>query len=251
MKLLLFVCVCALVAAEPQPGVPSTPQLAGVLTNLYRRFLHTVAPKQLELQDALDIHWREGKMAGPRFVSPVKGTFNGVEEPTFSYVNNMITPGQKGFFGRWTKHETSDLLITYHYGGSVKVHMLTSGGIHKEVILGNPIYHKDHSAKFNVMVPKNTYCIFESLSEEESTFSSFVAVPAWDPTHAHYYTEKGMEVKFPAFTELFPELSKPEVHHEDGYFEEHGHYNEEHTEPEHHGYRRRFRGRQGKGNFFY
>ena len=72
MKLLLFVCVCALAAAEPEhPEVPSTPQLTGILTNLYRRFLHTVAPKQLELQDALHIQFREGKMAGPRFVSPV------------------------------------------------------------------------------------------------------------------------------------------------------------------------------------
>ena len=49
------------------------------------------------------------------------GTFDGVEEPTFSYVNNLVTPAQKGFFGQWTNHETSDLLITYHYGGSVKV----------------------------------------------------------------------------------------------------------------------------------
>ena len=72
MKLLLFVCVCALAAAEPEhPEVPSTPQLTGILTNLYRRFLHTVAPKQLELQDALQIKWSDGFLAGPAFYSPV------------------------------------------------------------------------------------------------------------------------------------------------------------------------------------
>ena len=51
----------------------------------------------------------------------VKGTFDGAEEPTFSYVNSLIAPGQKGFFGKWTKHESSDLAMTYHYGGLVKV----------------------------------------------------------------------------------------------------------------------------------
>ena len=72
MKLLLFVCVCALAAAEQPPAAaPTAGQLAGVLTNLYRRFLHVVSPKQLEIQDALDIQWRNGMMAGPRFVSPV------------------------------------------------------------------------------------------------------------------------------------------------------------------------------------
>ena len=55
--------------------------------------------------------------------------------------------------------------------------MMTTGGIHKEVILGNPAYHKDHNAKFVVMIPHGTYAIFESLSEEEATFHSYVAIP--------------------------------------------------------------------------
>nr|QCY50169.1 waterborne settlement pheromone protein [Amphibalanus improvisus] len=229
MKLIAFVCLCALVAAdEEQHGEPTAPQLAGILTNLYRRFLHTAAPKQLEMQDALHIEWRQGKMAGPPFRSTVKGTFQGIDHdvPTFSFVNSLITPAQKGYFGRWTMHENSDLLMTYHYGGSVKIHMMTESGIHKEVILGNPAYHKDHNAKFVVMIPHGTYAIFESLSEDESTFHSYVAIPAWDPEHSHYYTEKEMEAKFPAHSELFDELDHPQVHHEPGYdenrFDSHG-----------------------------
>ena len=54
-------------------------------------------------------------------VLQVKGTFDGVEAPTFSYLNSIITPGQKGFFGMWTMHDTSDLLVTYHYGTLSKV----------------------------------------------------------------------------------------------------------------------------------
>ena len=53
--------------------------------------------------------------------------------------------------------------------------MLTDGGIHKDAILGNPLHN--HDAKFTVLVPKNTYCIFESLSEDESAFVSYVAIP--------------------------------------------------------------------------
>ena len=73
MKLLLFVCVCALASAEQgQPqAAPNAAQLAVGLQHLYRRFLHVVAPKQLELQDALDIQYRNGMMAGPPFRSPV------------------------------------------------------------------------------------------------------------------------------------------------------------------------------------
>ena len=59
--------------------------------------------------------------------------------------------------------------------------MLTEGGIHKEVILGNPAYYK--GAKFVVLVPKNTYSIFESLSEEDNTFVTYGAIPGkWRPT---------------------------------------------------------------------
>ena len=75
MKLLvLFACVCALAAGESageSVNVPSAAQLKVGLQHLYRRFLYTVAPKQLELQDALDIQYRNGMMAGPPFKSPV------------------------------------------------------------------------------------------------------------------------------------------------------------------------------------
>ena len=53
--------------------------------------------------------------------------------------------------------------------------MITDTGIHKDLLLGNPLHHKD--AKFAVLVPKNTYCIFESLSEDKSTFVTYVAIP--------------------------------------------------------------------------
>ena len=73
MKLLVLVCLCALAVADEEPhGAPTAPQLAGILTNLYRRFLHTVAPKQLEIQDALHIEKLQGQIAaGPAFRSPV------------------------------------------------------------------------------------------------------------------------------------------------------------------------------------
>ena len=50
-------------------------------------------------------------------------TFEGIDypNPTYSYVYGLITPGQKGYFGNWTKHDNSDLALVYHYGGAVKV----------------------------------------------------------------------------------------------------------------------------------
>lgn len=189
-----------------------------MLTTLFRRFLHDAHPKELEIQDDLDIKWRQGMMAGPRVVSPVNANFEGIEgtHAAYSYVNSLITPGQKGFFGKWTKNDQSDLAVTYHYGGEVKIHMLTEGGIHKEVFLGNPAYHSKDS-KFIVLIPKNTYCTFESLSENEATFVSYISVPGWELPHAHNYTNDEMEEKFPAFAEMFHELAKPGVHHEEGH----------------------------------
>ncbi|XP_043200590.1 uncharacterized protein LOC122375748 [Amphibalanus amphitrite] len=254
MKLLLIACVCALAAAEqPQQTVPTAAQLTVGLTHLYRRFLHAVAPRQLELQDALDIQWRNGMMAGPPFRSPVQATFGGVEAPTFSFVNSMITPGQKGFFGKWSKHDTSDLLMTYNRGSLTKIHMLTDGGIHKEVVLGNPL-HK-HGAKFAVMIPKGTYCIFESLSEDDAAFVTYVAIPAWNPANSHNYSQKEMEAKFPDFSNMFHELSKPGVHeHEHGdedYDHEHDeHDHDDHDEHDHGPQRRRLRRFRGRGRRF-
>ena len=53
--------------------------------------------------------------------------------------------------------------------------MLTDAGLHKEVLLGNPLHNE--KAKFVVLVPKNTYCIFESLSEDDASFVSYLAIP--------------------------------------------------------------------------
>ena len=55
--------------------------------------------------------------------------------------------------------------------------MISTDGIHKEAILGNPLYHKDHNAKFVVMVPHGIYFTFESLSEEKSTVLTVVTIP--------------------------------------------------------------------------
>ena len=67
--------------------------------------------------------------------------------------------------------------------------MLTDGGIHKEAILGNPL-HK-HNAKFVVMIPKGTYCIFESLSEDDSAFVSYVAIPGESNGHRIIFRAAG------------------------------------------------------------
>jgi len=230
MKLLVFVCVCALAAAEQQQGAaPSAAQLAVGLTSLYRRFLHVAAPEQLKIADALDIKWRNGMLSSPPFRSPVKGTFAGAELPTFSYVNSLVNPGQKGFFGKWMKQDTSDIVVTYHYGGSIKIHMLTDGGVHKEAILGNPLNHKKEHAKFVVVIPKTTYCTFESLSEDDATFHSFMSVPAWVPANAHEFTNKEMEAKFPDHAEMFHELSEPGVHHDDNDY----HHDDDHHDDDH------------------
>ena len=71
---LLFVCVCMLAAAdEPPATAPTVGLLSGIVDNLQRRLLRATAPKQLELQDALDIKHSEEFLAGPAFYSSVSG----------------------------------------------------------------------------------------------------------------------------------------------------------------------------------
>ena len=53
--------------------------------------------------------------------------------------------------------------------------MVTADGIHKEVIMGNPI--KEDDAKLMTVIPKKTYFLLESLSEDDANFHSFVCVP--------------------------------------------------------------------------
>ncbi|XP_043211172.1 uncharacterized protein LOC122375744 [Amphibalanus amphitrite] len=212
MKLLLFVCVCALVAAEPQPGVPSTPQLAGVLTNLYRRFLHTVAPKQLELQDALDIKWSDGFLAGPAFYSPINATFDGKERTAFSFINFLINPGQAGHLGQgsWVKNDVSEVVFMYHYGAAVKVHLISEDGSYRTEVMGNPLDHK--GSRFLVYVPRATYSVFESLSGDEATFHSYIDIPAWSREHHQEFSAEEMATTFPQHAQLFHHLAKPGHH---------------------------------------
>ena len=53
--------------------------------------------------------------------------------------------------------------------------MITTGGIHKETVVGNPL--DDKSAKVIAVIPKATYFLLESLSEERANFHSFIPVP--------------------------------------------------------------------------
>ena len=53
--------------------------------------------------------------------------------------------------------------------------MVTVDGIHKEVIVGNPL--KEDDAKLMIVVPKRTYFLLESLSEDDANFHSYVSVP--------------------------------------------------------------------------
>nr|QCY50172.1 waterborne settlement pheromone-like protein 3 [Amphibalanus improvisus] len=209
----LFCTLCALAAAvseEPQ-GAPTAPQLNGVITSLYQRFQHMAAPRELELQQALNLTWVEQNVVaavGKPLTSSVMAKFEGYDEDVsaFSCVTMMIPP--EGHLGEvWAKFDAAEQLFIYQYGGSVKFHMLTTDGIHTEVILGNPVDHKDHNAKFVVMIPKGMYAFHESLSEEEATFYSYMTIPAYTPSYADFFTNEAMEAKFPAHSELFHELS--------------------------------------------
>ena len=72
MKLLLFVCVCALAAAEQPSTTPTAGQLTIALQGLYRRFLHLAAPEEVVINDALEFKFRDGMMSNKRYVSPVR-----------------------------------------------------------------------------------------------------------------------------------------------------------------------------------
>ena len=53
--------------------------------------------------------------------------------------------------------------------------MITTGGIHKETVVGSPL--DDKNAKLTAVIPKATYFLLESLSEEKPNFHSFICVP--------------------------------------------------------------------------
>nr|QCY50173.1 waterborne settlement pheromone-like protein 4 [Amphibalanus improvisus] len=214
MKLTALLLACALSAADAeQDQVPNPQQISVALGHLYRRFLHTVDPHQLELQDALDMHYSNGMMAGPPHSSTVKVMFEGEERDTFSYITSLVNPGQKSISddGPWVKQDACDILITHHHGGPMKIHMITPTGIHKEVIVGDPLDEKD--AKLIALVPKGVYFIPESLSEERANFHSYISVPAWKQSGSQHFNNHDMEEKFPDFAEMFHDLEKPGVRH--------------------------------------
>ena len=71
MRLLVLLLVCALAVAENHEKWATPEQVTVALGHLYRRFLHAVSPKQLQLQDALEMHYRKGMMANKPFTSAV------------------------------------------------------------------------------------------------------------------------------------------------------------------------------------
>ncbi|KAF0312690.1 hypothetical protein FJT64_016586 [Amphibalanus amphitrite] len=230
MKFVVLLVALSLVSAEQKAATPL--QISVALGHLYRRFLHAVSPRQLELQDALDMHYSDGMMAGPPHQASVQGTFEGQERPVYSYITSLANPGQKGVAddGPWVKQDACDIIIAYHYGGPMKVHMITSAGLHKEVIIGNPLHEK--KAKVVAVVPKKAYFNVESLSEEKANFHSYISVPAWDQTASTHFTNQDMKTKFPQLGQMFDDLEKPGVHHEHGHAEHHG--DSDHDEHAHH-----------------
>ena len=87
-----LVCLCALAAAvseQPPQAAPSGHQLQGILRNLYRRFLHTVAPQELEIEDALGIDLLRGKV-GQGFISPVS-LIKVVTDTVMHYAAGLVT----------------------------------------------------------------------------------------------------------------------------------------------------------------
>ena len=66
--------------------------------------------------------------------------------------------------------------------------MITTGGIHKETVVGNPL--DDKNAKVTAIIPKATYFLWESLSEEKPNFHSFILV---GPTCYRNAMRRGVE----------------------------------------------------------
>jgi len=216
MKVLLVLALAALAAAEyGSNSPPDNLQLATGLQMVARRFLKETHPKEVEIGDALDIKWRRGMLSSVPYTSSVQVTAEGEDRPSFSHIYTKILPEQKGFEnrGKWMKQDKSDLLTSVHSGSPVKVHMLTDGGIHKEVVIGNPYYYR--TARFAVHIPKGTFATFESLSEHEATFVSFVSVPAWSNEGHNEITHKEMETKFPQHSEFFNNFAKAHHHDDD------------------------------------
>ncbi|XP_037077211.1 uncharacterized protein LOC119098400 [Pollicipes pollicipes] len=233
MKLLAVLCACALVAADHHGGedhAPSSAQLGTGLNYLFR------PPDQIKLQDALDVRWRQDMYSSNPVESSRKAIFDGAEKNTFSHIYSIISPEAKGFdgTGQWIRHNALDVLIGWHHGAAFKIHMLTDGGIHKEVVLGNPLDRE--GAKFVAIAPKSTLWTIESASDETFALFSLVAVPGWTEEGFEEFSLKDMGTKFPDHSELFKALATPGIsksgdHDQD----DDGHRHHDHDD-DHHGY---------------
>nr|QCY50174.1 waterborne settlement pheromone-like protein 5 [Amphibalanus improvisus] len=214
MRLLLFVCVCALAAAQKEPQSPQTPSLTANLTtnltaNLSRQENVKLLPKDQQLKDALEIKWDGEFLAGPAFYSPHNATFEGTERTAFSFINFLINPGQCGHLddGSWVKNDVSEVVFMYHSGAPVKVHFISEGGVYSTKVMGNPLDLE--GAQFLVHVPRAVYSAFESLSNTQATFHSYIDIPAWSADHHQEFTPADMAAIFPQYSGLFEHLAKP------------------------------------------
>ena len=52
-----------------------------------------------------------------------KVVFDGLVRSTFSYINAIMSPAQKGErgMGWWVKNDVSDVIVMHHYGAPIKV----------------------------------------------------------------------------------------------------------------------------------
>ena len=74
----------------------------------------------------------------------------------------------------------------------------------------------------------------------------YVFFLAWNPTYMHNYSQKEMEVKFPTFADMFHELAKPGVHHE-----QEEHHEERKYDREYQFFRRLFGKQRHDGDRFF
>lgn len=169
-----------------------TDQLTEAVGHLYRRYLRFAEPHQLRLQDAHDVQWRDGMMRNDPLFSTVGSNQNTI----------LVNPEQRGILrvGSWSKHTNSDVLVAYHYGSPVLFHLLSDDGTHEELLLGNPI--ESEGAKFTVFIPKNTYSIAESTSNDHFSFISIASIPAYDKEGHHSKTAEEMAESFPDYAEM-------------------------------------------------
>ena len=104
--------------------------------------------------------------------------------------------------------------------------MISEDGTYKTAVLGNPLERK--GAQFLVFVPTATYNVFESLSNDEATFHSYLDIPGMLLSYfiiissVQHLSLRGdgqpefsvtkMADLFPKYRGMFQHLAKPGYH---------------------------------------